>query len=93
MHIKIKKEKMSKIITEISATVYLELTEGEASALGAICGYGPNQFKEWFYKNLGKVYLMPHEKHIDTLFQKARKLDYAVKQVQEARKTLKVITT
>lgn len=83
---------MSQIITELTAKVFIELTEGEALALAAICGYGPREFKEWFYRNMGKVYLQPHEKHLDTLFEKARKLDHAVRQLQETRKGLKTIT-
>jgi hypothetical protein len=82
---------MSRIITTVEAKVYLELTEGEAKALSAICGYGPKEFKEWFYRNMGKHYLQPFEKHLDTLFVKARRLDVAVKQVEEARKSIKQI--
>lgn len=82
---------MSKIVTTIESRVFLELTEGEAKALAAICGYGPKEFKNWFYRNMGKYYLQPFEKHLDTLFQKARSLDDAVKQVEEARKTIKEI--
>jgi len=83
---------MSKIITTFESKIYLELTEGEAMALDAICGYGPEKFKEWFYNNLGKHYLSPYEKHLDTLFDKARKLEAAIKQFDEARKALRDIT-
>lgn len=83
---------MSKIVTVIDARCFLELTEGKAEALAAICGYGTDEFKKWFYRNMGKHYLQPFEKHLDTLFDKARKLDYAVKQVKDARKTLTTIS-
>lgn len=82
---------MSIIHTNIEAKIFLELTEGEAKALAAICGYGPKEFKAWFYRNMGKHYLQPFEKHIDSLFDKARKLDNAVDQVNAARKEVKVI--
>lgn len=81
----------SKIITTVEAKLYLELTEGEARALAAICGYGPKEFLEWFYRNMGKHYLQPFESSIPTLFQKARGLDHAVKQVDEARKAIKLL--
>lgn len=82
---------MSVIKTELKATIFLELTEGEAMALDAICGYGPKEFKEWFYRNMGKHYLQPFEKHLDTLFQKARSLQGEVRKVQEAREKIKTI--
>jgi len=82
---------MSKIITTFESKIYLELTEGEAMALDAICGYGPKEFLEWFKRNLGKHYIEPHEKHIKSLFDKARALEGAVKQLREARKQLREI--
>lgn len=82
---------MSKIVTHFDSKIYLELTEGEAMALDAICGYGPEKFLEWFKKNLGKHYIEPHEKHLKSLFLKARKLEAAVEQFKEARKALREI--
>lgn len=79
----------SKVVTTVEVKVYLELTEGEARALAAICGYGPKAFTDWFYANMGKHYLQPFESSIPTLFEKARGLDHAVKQVDEARKAIK----
>lgn len=79
---------MSKIITTFESKIYLELTEGEAMALDAICGYGPQQFLEWFKRNHGKHYIEPHEGHVKSLFEKARKLEGAVKQLKEARRSL-----
>lgn len=52
--------------TKVECYVHLVLTEDEARALEAICGYGPDKFVEWFYRNHGKHYLKPHEKGIIT---------------------------
>ncbi len=82
---------MSTIRTEFKATISSELTEGEAMALDAICGYGSDQFKKWFYKTRGEHYLRPFEKHLDSLFTKARSLQSAVKQFDKAREQLKEI--
>lgn len=57
----------------IEGKVLLILSEDEARALEAICGYGPNRFVEWFYKNLGKHYLKPHENGMRSLFETVRK--------------------
>lgn len=84
---------MSIIKTELKPVIFLELTEGEARALEAICGYGPKEFKEWFYRNMGKHYLKPHEKHIDTLFMKARSLGASLQQIDKAKKEISIITT
>ncbi len=84
---------MSKIITKVESKIYLELTEGEAKALAAICGYGPSEFINWFYRNMGRHYLKPYEMCVKTLFQKARSLDDAVKQVEKARENIKEIIT
>ena len=81
----------SKVITTVEAKVLLELTEGEARALAAICAYGPRAFTDWFYANMGKTYLKPFEGSIPTLFDKARGLNDAVKKVDEARKAIKLL--
>lgn len=60
----------AKISSEIK--VVLTLNESEARALEAICGYGPDKFIEWFYRNLGKNYLKPHEKGMRSLFETVR---------------------
>lgn len=83
---------MSKIITTLEAKIYLELTEGEAGALDAICGYGPEEFLKWFERNLGKHYIEPYRKDVKTLFDKARKLKYSVEKVKQARNAIKEIT-
>lgn len=82
---------MSKIITTINAKIFLELTPGEAGALDAICGYGPDKFLEWFEKNHGKHYIGKYRSHVVSLFDKARKLDYAIKQLEEAKKQISEI--
>jgi hypothetical protein len=84
---------MSKIITTLDARIFLELTEGEAGALDAICGYGPDKFLEWFEKNLGKHYIGKYREHIKSLFDNARKLDYAIQQLNEAKMKIKEINT
>lgn len=78
---------------DLNARIFLELTEGEAHALAGICGYERDAFLEWFYKNMGRSYLEPHEQHVKSLFEKARKLDYAIRQLEDARKLIKVIKT
>lgn len=82
---------MSKIQTKLEVTITLELTEGEAGALDAICGYGPDEFLKWFERNMGKHYIAPYREHIKTLFAKARVLQSQVKKAQEVRKHLRVI--
>jgi hypothetical protein len=83
----------SKVITTVEAKIYLELTEGEARALAAICGYGPRAFTDWFYANMGKAYLQPFEASLPTLFDKARDLNRAVKKIDAARQAIKDIQT
>jgi predicted RNA binding protein with dsRBD fold (UPF0201 family) len=62
----------AKAQTIIEGKVFVELTEGEARVLEAIVGYGPSEFVNWFYKNLGTHYLKPHEKHTVSLFETLR---------------------
>lgn len=58
--------------TQMDYKVLLSLTEGEARALEAICGYGPDEFVKWFYKSHGKHYLQPHETAMRSLFARVR---------------------
>jgi hypothetical protein len=81
----------SKVVTKVEAKVYLELTEGEARALAAICAYGPRAFTDWFYANLGKTYLQPFVSHLQPLFDKAYGLKDAVKKIDAARQAIKEI--
>lgn len=84
---------MSIIKTEIKANIFLELTEEEAGALQAICGYGPKIFIEWFHRTHGKYYLEPYKGHLTSLFEKARKLSYAIEQLNKAKKVISIIKT
>lgn len=79
----------STVVTTVDAKVYLELTEGEARALAAICSYGPRAFTDWFYANMGKIYLQPFESSLPTLFDKARGLGRAIKKIDDARQAIK----
>lgn len=58
---------------KIEASITFTVTEGEARALSAIMGYGSKPFIEGFYSKMGKHYLMPHEKHVHTLFDSVQK--------------------
>lgn len=60
-------------IAKIEGHVVLYLTESEARALDAIVGYGPDVFVKWFYANLGKHYLKPHEVAMRSLFDTCRR--------------------
>lgn len=82
---------MIKTEIKIESKIYLEMTEGEAMALDAICGYGVKPFKEWFYRNLGKHYLQPYAGSLDTLFEKARFLQSQVQQLNEKKKQINAI--
>ena len=57
----------------ITLEVVLVLSESEARALEAISGYSFESFLEFFYKNLGKHYLEPHEAGLRSLFQSAQR--------------------
>ncbi len=71
----------------VECKVILVLQEDEARALEAICGYGPDKFVEWFYSNLGKHYLQPHEKGMRSLFETVRKeLPWELRKVDDIRK-------
>jgi len=74
----------------IGGKIYLELEEGEARALEAICGYGPDAFVKWFYKNLGEHYLKPHEDAMRSLFATVRaELPKHLSKLDKARKFFK----
>ncbi len=74
----------------IGGQVILVLEEGEARALEAICGYGPDVFVKWFYKNLGQHYLKPHEDAMRSLFASVRdNLPYHLHKLDKARNFFK----
>lgn len=77
---------------QVSFKINLELTISEAQALDAICGYGPDRFIEWFYANLGKHYLRPHEDAMRSLFKAVRSsLPSQISKVATARKDVQEI--
>lgn len=59
-------------VAQINPEITIRLTEGEARALDALAGYGFKSFIEMFYKHLGKVYMEPYEKNLESLFEKIR---------------------
>ena len=56
----------SKITMDVK--IHLTLTLEEAKALSNITVYGHKPFTDWFYRNLGKTYLKPHENGLISLF-------------------------
>lgn len=75
---------------EMNFEVLLKLSEDEARALDAIVGYGPDKFVEWFYKNLGKHYLKPHEQAMRSLFSTVRQeLGFRFHDIDKIRKSIK----
>lgn len=84
---------MSIIKTELNPKIYLELTEGEAGCLDAICGYGHEDFLKVFKEKLGSHYIERngYEDHIKSLFDKARKLHMAINELKEAYKNIHII--
>lgn len=65
-----------KLVLDVKVT--LTLNAAEASALGALAGYGTNSFLECFYKHLGTSYLRPHERGLRSLFEKVNGTDSRV---------------
>lgn len=75
--------------TTIDVQVHLLLTEGEARALDAIVGYGPDLFVKWFYETHGKSYLKPHEDSMRSLFKTIRnELPKQLRKVDQIRKVV-----
>lgn len=58
-----------KSVSTFEVKINLELTEVEARALEAITVYGTKSFLDYFYRDLGKHYLQPHEKGVYSLFE------------------------
>jgi len=56
----------------IETTITLAMSKAEASALYEIAGYGADSFLKVFYKELGEVYLKPHEAGLRSLFHALR---------------------
>jgi hypothetical protein len=73
---------------KVETKITLELTAGEAGALQAICGYGPDIFIEWFHRTHGKHYLEPYRSHVKSLFEKGKALSADVRKVESDLKQL-----
>ncbi len=56
----------------ITVEVKLTLTEIEARALDGLTGYSMDGFLDFFYKNMGRHYLEPHEAGLRSLFKTIR---------------------
>ena len=83
---------MNKInsVSSIELDVTIKLNESEARALLTITSYGHQPFIDWFYKNLGKSYLKPHETGLVSLFETIkRELPKHLNKADDARKLLK----
>lgn len=83
---------MSVVYTELKAKIILELTEDEAGALDAICGYGDAAFirifTPFFEEHMGKTYIAPYKKAIPSLFAKARELKVEVDRLRKIREDI-----
>lgn len=81
------KETKIKSSAQLEGKVLLILTEQEARALKNITVYGHEYFTKWFYKNLGKHYLKPHEQGLISLFETINaELPKHLKKFDEAKK-------
>jgi len=75
---------------EMHFEVLLKLSEEEARALDAICGYGPDVFVKWFYTNLGRHYLKPHEDAMRSLFSTVQKeISSRLYDIEQVRRSIK----
>ncbi|MBA4852066.1 hypothetical protein H1R81_16760 [Emticicia sp. BO119] len=70
--------------------VIFKLTEEEARALYNMTVYGADPFVKWFYSNLGKHYLKPHEDGLRSLFNTIKKeLPPHFDKIDKVRKSIK----
>lgn len=75
----------------VELQVHFTLTESEARALDALAGYNDETFLDFFYKNLGRYYLQPHEAGLRSLFQSIRaSIPPILKRTDDARKVFEV---
>ncbi len=80
---------MAEVIAKakIEAKIVLILTEEEAQALYNITVYGSKPFTSWFYKNLGKHYLQPFHRGVESLFATVfKEMPRELNRINEARK-------
>lgn len=78
----------------VKMTVTVVLTETEARALDALCGYDhdleASGFIEHFYKSHGKHYLEPHIGGINSIFKGVKNtISPAVRRIDNLRKAIK----
>lgn len=75
--------------SKVDINITLTLSEEEAKALYNMTVYGSKHFTDWFYQHLGKFYLKPHEKGLESLFETIKKeLPKHLDKAKEARKAL-----
>jgi hypothetical protein len=67
--------------------VTFTVNEQELRALDALVGYGFKSFIETFYQHLGKSYMEPHEKGLQSLFARIEELRPALSQIDDVRKS------
>jgi hypothetical protein len=56
----------------INLDVSIKLNESEMRALDALAGYNVDQFLKFFYKDMGRAYMEPHEAGLRSLFETIR---------------------
>lgn len=79
----------SKANAHLEFSITFTLTQGEASALEAIAGYGVEPFLEVFYTQMGKAYLQPHESEMRNLFKSIKdNLPHEISKINAARKAI-----
>lgn len=73
----------------VEFSIQLLLTESEARALEVLPSYGTDDFLKFFYKNLGRSYLEPHEKGLRSLFASIKEqVNGSLWQIDEVRKAM-----
>ena len=80
---------MANLVSRPSLTVVTTFTvsEEELRALEALAGYGDDAFIKMFYTQLGKHYMLPHEKGLREFLNSVRKLATpTLKRIDAARK-------
>jgi len=73
--------------SDLQITITITLSEVEARALHTITTYGTKNFLETFYEKLGRSYLEPYEKGIESLFFTLdRQIPEHIRKIDKARK-------
>jgi hypothetical protein len=84
---------MSRIeqLPTIGLEVRFVLTESEARALDGLTGYSIDEFLKFFYQNMGRHYLEPHEAGLRSLFKSVRStIPGILERVDKAREVFNV---